>query len=440
MEGPSKPNSGYVEFKLRSASSTNFVHNIMTLTGPPVNMADFTTPVRLVRDPTARREDTDGNSGIGGGSEDEDRNIGRKKKKTRILQQEDEDEASLRAQERVPWLLEDFDGQHSYVSQLMAPDAKYVIFVNQENEFRVLLASKWYRFTPKLSYRPLSLEEAEERMAGKGRNEDFDRWLMRKRDASNSLPVSGETSGTASVPAQKGPKVATRMVNLEEEGFDFEEFVDDDDGDVLYHRGNDEDDPSMPRIERPRQKKNLTDAGKQVRKLVKHLDRHNYFYDSEEEDAHDPYADEEDKEESEGEGSTMPTIPVKRPPEARPSMSTLPPKIPHSARSSADSLPISSGRQSRSKSPVGSRSRSKSPVENRSQDGGNILAEGDIIAILREGPLRTKDLIGKVKHKLRADPQNKDIFREIVRRVATVRTSVSQEDDKLLELRPEYLK
>lgn len=180
--GEPKNAPGFVEFRLRSTSSTNYVHNIMTVAGPPVNMADFTTPVRLIRDPSLRNED--GDLVGGGASEDEfERGIaGRKKRKTRLLlQKEDEEEQSLRMQERAPWLLEDFDGQHSYISQLVVPDSKYVIFVNQGNEFRVLLASKWYKFAPKLAYRPLTLEEAEERMASKGRNEDFDRWLMKKR-------------------------------------------------------------------------------------------------------------------------------------------------------------------------------------------------------------------------------------------------------------------
>jgi hypothetical protein len=456
MEQPSvigsKSSAGFVEFKLRSTSSTNYVHNVMTIGGPAVNVTDFTTPVRLVRDPSLRGED----GGPVNLSDTEDKNIARKKRKTRIIQREDEEEQALRVQERAPWLLEDFDGQHSYVSQLLAPDSKYVIFVNQGNEFRVLLASKWYKFAPKLAYRPLTLEEAEEKMASKGRNEDFDRWLMRKRSPSASGPASGESSGIQSVlPAQNGPKVATRLVNLEEEGFDFEEFVDDDDGEGLYHGNtqNDEEDPSAPRIEKSRPVKNLTDAGRQVKKLVKNLDRASYNYGSDDEEGFDPYADEEDQEPSEDEEKPeLPKIVV-----APPQPTNSKPLHPQRSSESFLGRPLA---RSRSKSPSGSssRTRSKSPtatprVPANIKSGASsppkspipspkatstVLTETEIIVILREAPLRTKDLIARVKGKLRMDPQNKEVFREIVRRVAIVKASTSQEEDKLLELKPEY--
>lgn len=478
LGGSNKSTPHYVEFKLRSTSSTNFLHNIMTLGGPSVNISDFTTPVRLIRDPSVRVEDGESIINIGA-SDMEDKNVGRKKRKTRLVNtREDEEEQSTRNQERAPWLLEDFDGQHSYASQLMTPDAKYVIFVNQGNEFRVLLASKWYKFTPKLAYRPLTLEEAEERMASKGRNEDFDRWLMRKKRTpiNTNQSASGESSGVTSAPPEsKGPKVATRLVNLGEEGFDFEEFVDDDDGEDLYRAGNhhnDEDDPSMPRIERPRPIKNLTDAGKQVKKLVKHLDRPNYFYESDDEAA-DPYADEEDREPSDEEEYKMepskppPTISQQKLPPIQPQKSLENLLLPPTATAATTTMI-----RSRSKSPSGignSRNRSKSPqtttlkvpftvkpgassppkspvypvpppmmTGSTSSSSSSLLSEAEIIIILREAPLRTKDLISRVKSRLRADPQNKEIFREIVRRVATVKPSASQEDDKLLELKPEY--
>lgn len=456
------------EYKLRSIASTNYIHNVMTLAGPPVNLADFTTPIRLIRDPSSRGEGGEG-SMLGRGSDDEEKqdpSTLRRKRKTRLIQpEEDEENSALKAQEKAPWLLEDFDGQHSYVSQLLTPDAKYVIFVNQGNEFRVLLASKWYKFSPKLTYRPLTLEEAEERMASKGKNEDYDRWLMRKRTA--ALASAGESSGSSSVAGESasavpkaGPVVSTRFVNLEEEGFDYQEFVDDDDGEDLYnHRGNpDEDDPSMPRIERARPTKNLTDAGRQYKKIVKHLDRANYLYDSEEEV--DPYADDDDLPvASDDEEAKKPLAP---PPPARLQVA---PKLAIQSQRSVESLASARPRQpisrSRSKSPSGSSSRQRSkspqqssrqlsptnsgaaspprsPIEPSSSEGAS-LTEHDIVSVLREAPLSTKDLISRVKHKLKADPRNKDIFRDIVRRVASIRTSPSQDkDDKLLELKPEY--
>jgi hypothetical protein len=275
-------------------------------------------------------------------------------------------------------------------------------------------------------------------MAGKGRDEDFDRWLMKKRPPGSSQQASGEASGVASVIAPKGPKVATRMVNLGEEGFDFEEFVDDDDGEDLYHRGADEDDPSMPRVDRARQAKNLTDAGKQVKKLFKNLDQPNYFYESDDEAA-DPYAEETEPSDEE------PSPPPPPPPAKRPEPVVLKPATaiqqPKSTSSKAPA-PILSGSQSNATTPPDSRS--TSPASSRplgSQDPSppsSRLTEAEIVAILRESPMRTKELIGRVKGKLREDPQNKEIFKEVVKKVATVKSTTSQDDDKLLELKPEY--
>lgn len=463
------------EFRLRSTSAASCSHNIMTLAGPSVNMANFTTPVRLIRDPAASREEEDG-TGEGEGSQASGGgiNAARRRRKTRLIPQTDEEDSTLRAQERAPWLLEDFDGQHSYTSQIITPEAKYVVFVNQGNEFQVLPINKWYRFTPKLSYRPLTLEEAEERMASKGRNEDYDRWLMRKRTAN----LSGESSsGTASVATSErpaGPVVAKRYVNLEEEGFDFEEFVDDDDGEGLYSKGGggDEDDPSMPRIERPRPQKSLTEAGRQVKRLVKHLDRTNYLYHDSDDDGHDPYADDADQRESssdlEDEAARKPTkpppsaaVPLPKPMLKPALVMQRPAEIPATQKLTA-ARPLA---RSRSKSPSapGSRARSVSPQpssSNASRSGAsspprsptpsvasttdassssaNALCEADIVGILRRSSCTTRDLIAAMRDKLKADPQNKDRFREILRRVASIKSGASQEQDKLLELKPEY--
>lgn len=435
--------SSYVEFKLRSTSSSNYLHNIMTLCGPPVNMNDFTTPVRLVRDPSCHTEERGVNE-----KEENTVNPRTKKKKTRIIKPEEEEYES-NAGEKLPWLLEDFDGQHSYVSTLNTPDSRYVIFVNQGNEFRVLQASKWYKFWPKLSYVPLTLEEAEEKMASKGKNEDFDRWLMRKRN------VSGEPSGTASVkPAAM--RVATRFVDLDDEGFDFEERVDDDDGENYYGvKDGAEDDPSMLRVhERPRGRKNLTSEGKQVKKLMQVLDKTDY--DDSDEGERDPYAvdvqeDEEDEAQRliEEQQKWIQQLQhkqqqLKAEAAARQQQLQLQKQQLHS-QSSNSSLTGKNKTlaRSRSKSPTPSQVSSGATSRNRSKSPSvsgesSALTEVDIVAILREGPIRTKDLIARVKGKLKADPGNKELFREIVRRVASVRSSIGPDEDKMLELKTEF--
>ncbi len=66
--------------------------------------------------------------------------------------------------------------------------------------------------------------------------------------------------------------------------------------------------------------------------------------------------------------------------------------------------------------------------------------EAELLSHLRQGPISTKDLIAKFKRQLKADPKNKEIFRELVRKLAMVKTAAgaSGEEDKLLELKPEF--
>lgn len=478
-----RPPNAPIEFKLKSTQSTSYSHNLMTLLGPPVNVNDFTTPVRLVRDPNSAAGATDSKDAMEDGASDEEgsskNNFNRKKRKTRIIHQEEQEEelSQLKDQEKVPWLLEDFDGQHSYTGQLVIPDAKYVIFVNHGSEFQVLPASRWYRFTPRLAYHPLSIEEAEEKMAGKSKNEDYDRWLMKKRlGPTLSHASSEEASGTASVRpnANTMMRLEKRLVNLDEEGFDFTEFVDDDDGDVGDVGNGEDEDPTMPRIAPKPKLKNLSDAGKQVKHLVKNLDKSNYLYDSDEDDdRRDPYADDDDQVDSDEEAKEKyRTLLQGGPPKPVTAQNAAPPRPMQPQKTAANPVnkpAPSRGRSTspdgtsamRSGSPASARARSKSPgaassvssvpgASKRSSGSsspkpspqvtfaGTSITEAEIASILKEGPMKTKDLIFRVKAKLKADPANKDLFREIVRKIASVKPSASQEDDKLLELKPEY--
>lgn len=66
-----------------------------------------------------------------------------------------------------------------------------------------------------------------------------------------------------------------------------------------------------------------------------------------------------------------------------------------------------------------------------------LLTEHDIITHLKDRPIRTKDLITLIKPKLKLHPGNKDRFRLLVKKLATVKSG-STDEDRLLELRDEY--
>lgn len=167
------------------------LHNVMVLHSSNAKLSDFTPPIRMIRDKkSSLLGDTAAGSGSGAnhGSADNGSSsaptapaIGKAsigKRKSRLIFQGDQpgghlddpfDPHSLHETESVPWLLEDFDGQHSFLGRLEGgQSSNYVFFVNQGDEFRIIPVSKWYRFAPKLSYHTFTLEEAEQEVRTDG--------------------------------------------------------------------------------------------------------------------------------------------------------------------------------------------------------------------------------------------------------------------------------
>lgn len=173
---PNQPNSNsttppsFTEYKLKM-SPMAVSHNVMALHSSTAKLTDFTQPIRMFRDkdsaliqeapkpadtPVALTSTGAVKLPVGGSK--------LAKKKTRVIYQGDEDneDEHNRETESVPWLLEDYDGQHSFVGKLEGGQkSNYVFFVNQGDEFRIIPVNKWYRFQPKLSYHTLTIEEAE---------------------------------------------------------------------------------------------------------------------------------------------------------------------------------------------------------------------------------------------------------------------------------------
>lgn len=293
------PQREYEEYRLKSTAAANVSHNIMILNGTTASIQDFTPPVRLLRDRKYYSDDEDEMDIDQGNRKKEPIEAGRgKRKRTRILYLEDEDEIALREQESAPWLLEDFDGQHTFVGRLEGGQtSNYVFFVNQGNEFRVLPASRWYRFNPKPNFQPLTLEEAEAHMSTGRKKEDTNRWLMRDRrsaEASEDERDSPEkVSKLKSLKEQSlrassssiGGKIRNRT-NNDYEDLDFEDVFDDDDEGQM---DLDADQESNNGAETRKKAFTLSNHGKQVRKLMKTLDRANWNEEFEE-DEEDPYA------------------------------------------------------------------------------------------------------------------------------------------------------
>lgn len=106
-----------------------------------------------------------------------------------------------------------------------------------------------------------------------------DRWMMHKK-------AEGTEDSQKEKPIKKAKKAGFENVDFADE-MDFEEVWDDDEG---VEVPVDEDDG--PRDDAARligkSRKKLSDKGKQMKKLVKHLDKGNWYVSDEEKD---PYAD-----------------------------------------------------------------------------------------------------------------------------------------------------
>ena len=158
------------------------LHNVMVLHSTPARLSDFTPPIRMTRDKASSLLGDSGvneNTGTGastGSTQAAALSIGKAssnanaKRKSRLTFQGDQpgslssfsNSSDTHDTESIPWLLEDFDAQHSFLGRLEGGQgSSYVFFVNQGDEFRIIPVSKWYRFAPKLSYHTFTLEEAE---------------------------------------------------------------------------------------------------------------------------------------------------------------------------------------------------------------------------------------------------------------------------------------
>ncbi|RKP23723.1 hypothetical protein SYNPS1DRAFT_30524, partial [Syncephalis pseudoplumigaleata] len=117
-----------------------------------------------------------------GGAAVNRRNLFKKRTRQVFLSKETSEVREERRRDNYPWCLEDFDGSHAFTGDLMGNQgstAKYALFFFSEDGFRVVMADKWYRFTPKPKHRILTAEEAEELLQQQKKKEN-DRWLMHR--------------------------------------------------------------------------------------------------------------------------------------------------------------------------------------------------------------------------------------------------------------------
>ncbi|RKO92675.1 hypothetical protein BDK51DRAFT_51043, partial [Blyttiomyces helicus] len=221
---PAKPQ--YLEFKLTS-SATNLSHHIMKFSNPKLDVAALPRPLRMVRDipppsqakleyeaeraalvldakaadaaaeKRALMEKLDpGKIAPFGNAVKNRTNLFKKKTKSFYFGRDEEAEEEAKQAgkdgaaprrrkkdpDRFPWLLTDAEGNNGHVGNVDgAQDSNYYLFVFSDDGFQVIPASKWYKFTPKLNYRTLTAEEADEQLKNVSKTKHTDRWLMHRK-------------------------------------------------------------------------------------------------------------------------------------------------------------------------------------------------------------------------------------------------------------------
>ncbi|KAJ6153762.1 Transcription Factor IIF Rap30/Rap74 interaction [Penicillium chermesinum] len=221
--------------------------------------------------------------------------------------------ARIKYEEALPWHLEDFDNKNVWVGNYEAALSEtHAIFVLEDGKMRVIPVQKWYKFTAKSHFTPLSIEEAEKIMAKRTKDP---RWFMEKQKQMAKEKQEQEWAKQRKV--WSGPKVRPdRGEGLELAGMDFEDdqFADDEDQYDLFNDEDEDAKAAQARIKADQLKANVFDLkdekdydleearekrerearhrlGKKVRKALKKREK-NYDYSSGSD--YNPYSDDDE--------------------------------------------------------------------------------------------------------------------------------------------------
>lgn len=176
--------SQYQEFSLTGCGPDIFDHHIAKIPSQKFNINNLKQPVTMtrLRKPKAPAAEEPVKTG---------KPTPFKKKTKAFFVARDEDsqdgEGALDDPDRLPWLLADDEDQQFIGNLEGSQRSNYVLFVSDGAGFKVIPASKWYKFKPKMTYRTLTVEEAEEKMKSDSRAESKGgRWMMRTESSGSS--------------------------------------------------------------------------------------------------------------------------------------------------------------------------------------------------------------------------------------------------------------
>jgi len=247
------------------------------------------------------------------------------KKKTQQVYRNDQTEeqkaaSNLRYEEALPWHLEDFDNKNTWVGSYEAAlsDTYAMMVLGQDGKYRMIPLEKWYKFTSKNHFKPLTTEEAEMRM---GKKVKEPRWFMESRKAHEEREAEQKqrkatsklylgkwespSAGGVAAPAAKNEQADADDLDFEEDRFA------DDEENQLFEGEDDDTKQAEDRIKRDQLQANVFDLkeekeyekaelrekkekeaekllGKQVKKALMKREK-NYIYDTD--SADNPYSE-----------------------------------------------------------------------------------------------------------------------------------------------------
>ena len=182
--------------------------------------------------------------------------------------QEAKKESDLRYEEALPWHLEDADGKNVWVGNYVsALSETNVVLMIEGSKFRMIPLEKWYKFTAKPPFQPLSIDQAE---AFLNKKMDPGVWVKRSEEKKADQREMEETRrmfyGRGQMVKTESAtfKAASRSEKLEHDEIDMDddEFQDDDEAPHFERQNDDEDEKeSKDRIRREQLGANLFGDG-----------------------------------------------------------------------------------------------------------------------------------------------------------------------------------
>lgn len=109
------------------------------------------------------------------------------KRKSEIKEHFDPKYEKIVEEEKDPVVISSCDGRSYSGRYLDNPTDNYYVFINTGKSFKVIPIKKWYKFSQKINYDTLTLEEAEAILKEKNNLDEDKKWMMHNRKTEEEI-------------------------------------------------------------------------------------------------------------------------------------------------------------------------------------------------------------------------------------------------------------